>query len=69
MDTKTNIVTMKSFVPFRRFGDYYIVTKGLNEHDLIVFEGIQDVREGMVIKPRKVSTEELLKTNELNPDR
>jgi membrane fusion protein (multidrug efflux system) len=69
LDTKTNIVTMKSFIPFRRFGDYYIVTKGLNEHDLIVFEGIQDVREGMVIKPRKVSTEELLKTNELNSDR
>ncbi|HEV8515744.1 MAG TPA: efflux RND transporter periplasmic adaptor subunit [Cyclobacteriaceae bacterium] len=69
LDTKTNIVTMKSFIPFRRFGDYYIVTKGLNEHDLIVFEGIQDVREGMVIQPRKVSTEELLKTNELNSDK
>jgi RND family efflux transporter MFP subunit len=65
LDPKTNIVTMKSFVPFRRFGDYYIVTKGLNEHDLIVFEGIQDVREGTVITPRKVSTEDLLKTNEL----
>jgi membrane fusion protein (multidrug efflux system) len=68
-DKKTNIVTMKSFSPVRRFGDYYIVDKGLNEHDLIVFEGIQNVREGMVIVPRTVSTEELLKTNELNPDK
>ncbi len=68
-DKKNNIVTMKSFVPLRRFGDYYIVSKGLNEHDLIVFEGIQNVREGMVIKSRLVSTEELLKTNALNPDK
>jgi membrane fusion protein (multidrug efflux system) len=60
---------MKSFVPIRRFGDYYIVAKGLSEHDLIVFEGIQDVREGMVITPRVIATEELLKTNELNPDK
>jgi membrane fusion protein (multidrug efflux system) len=68
-DKKNNIVTMKSFVPLRRFGDYYLVGKGLSEHDLIVFEGIQNMREGMVIKPRMVSTEELLKTNELNPDK
>ncbi len=68
-DKKNNIVTMKSFVPLRRFGDYYLVGKGLSEHDLIVFEGIQNMREGMVIKSRLVSTEELLKTNELNPDK
>jgi membrane fusion protein (multidrug efflux system) len=68
-DKKTHVVTMKSFVPVRRFGDYYIVAKGLNEHDLIVFEGIQNVREGTVITPRVISTEELLKTNELNPDK
>ena len=62
---KNNIVTMKSFVPLRRFGDYYIVAKGLNENDVIVYEGIQNVREGMVIKPKMVATEELLKANAL----
>jgi len=62
---KNNIVTMKSFVPLRRFGDYYIVAKGLNENDVIVYEGIQNVREGMVIKPTMVATEELLKANAL----
>jgi membrane fusion protein, multidrug efflux system len=62
---KNNVVMMKSFVPLRRVGDYYIVSKGVNEHDLIVYEGIQNVREGMVIKPLIVSTEELLKSNKL----
>jgi RND family efflux transporter MFP subunit len=62
---KNNIVTMKSFIPLRRAGDYYIVSKGLNEHDVIVYEGIQNVREGMVIKPLTVSTEEILKSNKL----
>ena len=59
---------MKSFTPLRRFGDYYIVSKGLNENDVIVYEGIQNVREGMVIKPRKLSTEELLKSNALTQE-
>jgi len=67
-DKKNNTVTMKSFVPLRRFGDYYIVSKGLNEHDVIVLEGIQNVSEGMVIRARMVSAKDLLKTNELNPD-
>jgi membrane fusion protein, multidrug efflux system len=62
---KNNIVTMKSFVPLRRFGDYYIVSKGLSENDVIVYEGIQNIREGMVIKPTMISTEELLKSNSL----
>jgi membrane fusion protein (multidrug efflux system) len=62
---KNNTVTMKSFVPLRRAGDFYIVSKGLNEHDIIIYEGIQNVREGMVIKPIMVSTEELLKSNKL----
>jgi membrane fusion protein (multidrug efflux system) len=62
---KNNVVMMKSFVPLRRIGDFYIVSKGLNEHDVIVYEGIQNVKEGMVIKPLNVSTEELLKSNKL----
>jgi membrane fusion protein, multidrug efflux system len=65
---QNNTVKMKSFIPLRRFGDYYIVSKGLNENDVIVYEGIQNVREGMVIKPRKLSTEELLKSNALTQE-
>jgi membrane fusion protein (multidrug efflux system) len=56
-------VVLKSFVPIGRIGEYYVVGKGLNENDKIVYEGIQNVREGMVIKPTLVSNEELLKQN------
>jgi membrane fusion protein, multidrug efflux system len=66
---KNNTVLMKGFVPLRRFGDYYIVSKGLDEHDIIVFEGVQNLREGMVITPLKISNEDLLKSTALNPDK
>lgn len=60
-------VTMKSFTPVARVGDYYLVGKGLNESDQIVYEGIQNIREGMVIVPKLVTQEQLLKDNRLTP--
>lgn len=50
----TNQVRMKSFVPKTRFSYYYIVESGLKEGDRIVFEGIQNIKDGMYIKPRLV---------------
>lgn len=58
-------VTMKSFVPTARVGDFYLVGKGLTEQDRIVYEGIQNIREGMVIVPKLVTQEQLLKDNRL----
>jgi membrane fusion protein, multidrug efflux system len=58
-------VILKSFVPISRIGEYYVVGKGLDEKNTIIYEGIQNVREGMVIKPRMVSNEEVLKDNAL----
>lgn len=60
-------VTMKSFTPVARVGDYYLVGKGLNESDQIVYEGIQNIREGMVIVPKLITQEQLLKDNRLTP--
>ncbi|HRJ30536.1 MAG TPA: efflux RND transporter periplasmic adaptor subunit [Cyclobacteriaceae bacterium] len=57
---------LKSFVPIGRLGDFYVVGSGLTDSDQFVYEGIQNVREGMVIKPRVVPAEELLKENTLN---
>lgn len=62
---KNQTVVMKSFVPVSRVGEYYVVSRGLEEGDQIVYEGIQNVREGMVIKPVAVSLEQLLKDNAL----
>jgi RND family efflux transporter MFP subunit len=58
-------VTMKSFTPTARVGDFYLVGKGLTEQDRIVYEGIQNIREGMVIVPKLVSQQQLLKDNRL----
>jgi len=55
-----NVAKMKSFVPRMRFAHYYIVQSGLKEGDQIIYEGIQDMREGMKIKPIFVSMDSLL---------
>lgn len=52
-----NTVRMKSFIPKMRFSHFYIVQSGLQEGDQVVYEGIQNVREGSVIKPAMVAME------------
>jgi membrane fusion protein (multidrug efflux system) len=49
---KDNKLHMQSFEPLTRFSHYYIVKQGLHPSDRILYEGAQNVREGMVIKPR-----------------
>jgi membrane fusion protein (multidrug efflux system) len=45
---------VQSFIPSSRIAHFYIVQSGLKEGDRIVYEGIKDVRDGMVIKPTPV---------------
>jgi membrane fusion protein (multidrug efflux system) len=47
-----NKLRMQCFVPLTRFSHYYIVKQGLQPSDKILYEGVQNVREGMIIKPR-----------------
>jgi membrane fusion protein (multidrug efflux system) len=61
---KNNMAVMKSFVSAARYGDYYIVQSGLAPGDVIVYEGVQSIREGSIIKPKKVSTNEVYRLNE-----
>jgi membrane fusion protein (multidrug efflux system) len=35
----------------QRFSDFWLITDGLKANEMIVYEGIQKVREGMTIKP------------------
>lgn len=49
-----NSVKSKSFVPVRRFEDYYIVEGQFTENEKIVFEGIQKLKDGMFIKETEV---------------
>ena len=55
-----NQVRVRNFIPKTRFSYYYIVESGIKAGDKIVFEGIQDIRDGMKIIPIPVSADSLL---------
>ncbi len=57
MVNKNNKVVVRSFKPLQRFGVYYIAD-GFEPGDRIVFEGIQQVKDGLVIDPGEVAFED-----------
>ncbi|MEX0881953.1 MAG: efflux transporter periplasmic adaptor subunit, partial [Cyclobacteriaceae bacterium] len=54
---ENNQVEMRSFIPRARFSHYYIVESGLVAGESLVFEGIQNIKDGMTISPKIVSTD------------
>jgi len=54
---KNNTVKVRSFKPLQRFGQFYVVN-GFQEGDKIIYEGIQQVKDGMVVADVKALTEE-----------
>ncbi|XHR98245.1 efflux RND transporter periplasmic adaptor subunit [Mucilaginibacter sp. UC70_90] len=57
---KDNKLHMQAFSPQTRFSTYYIVKDGLKAGDRILYQGAQNVRDGMIIKPRKMAKDSLL---------
>lgn len=55
-----NQVKMRSFVPKLRFSHFYIVESGLEVGDKIVYEGIQNISDGMQITPQPVLMDSLI---------
>ncbi len=51
---ENNKVQMKSFVPKLRIPHLYILESGLSANDKIIYEGIQDVKDGMLINAEVV---------------
>jgi len=51
---KDNTLQMRSFVPLTRLSGCYLVREGLHADDRILYEGAQNVREGMTIQPQPV---------------
>lgn len=47
-----NVIRQRSFAVNQRVAQYYIVQDGLKPGEKIVYEGIQDLRDGMKISPR-----------------
>ena len=54
-----NKVKTRSFIPRSRVDQFYIVQSGLRVGDRIIYEGIQNVKEGMIIVPRPLPSDSL----------
>lgn len=52
-----NKVRTRSFVPQSRIDQFYVVKSGLHAGDRVVYEGIQELRDGMAITPRPMPTD------------
>jgi membrane fusion protein (multidrug efflux system) len=61
----SNQVVSKPITVAEKSGNYYLVAKGLNQGDRIVYQGIDRLRDGMIISPEPITTDSLLKSNPL----
>jgi len=57
---KDNVVKMKNFAPQTRIDEFIIVQSGLSAGDAIVYEGIQNIRDGAVITPKYIGVDSLV---------
>ncbi|WP_128547631.1 efflux RND transporter periplasmic adaptor subunit [Larkinella soli] len=55
-----NKVKMRSFVPQSRLNQFYLVKSGLQAGEKVVYEGIQNIREGMEITPKPLPADSLV---------
>ncbi len=61
----SNKVVSKAINIAGKSGSYYIVDKGVTQGDRIVYQGLDRLRDGMVIVPEPLSTDSLLKSKPL----
>lgn len=55
--TDSNTVTQKPVEILGKYRDYYIISKGVDAGEMVVFEGLQKAREGQKINPEVVEFE------------
>lgn len=55
-----NQVKMQSITPRLRFSHFYIVEEGVQPGDRVVYEGLQNIREGMKISPTSVPLDSVM---------
>jgi membrane fusion protein, multidrug efflux system len=60
LDSK-NKISLKSFIPKSRFSHFYIVESGLKPGQRIIYEGVQNIREGMTITPSPVALDSIVR--------
>lgn len=56
---KDSTITMKDFVPALKLAQYYVVRSGLEAGETIILAGIQNVSEGMKIRPEFIKTDSI----------
>jgi membrane fusion protein (multidrug efflux system) len=61
-------VSIKGIFPRSRFSTYYIVESGLSEGERVVYEGIQNLRQGMTVKPNPINLQEEIKEKLVSQD-
>lgn len=54
-----NSLEMKSVTPQTRLANSYLIKGGLNNGEKIVYEGVQNIKEGVTIKPLQVNSWQL----------
>jgi len=59
----SNKVTSKQITITGKSGSNYLVDKGLNNGETIVYSGIQRLRDGVIITPRKISADSVLQAS------
>jgi len=52
---KDNVVKMRGFTYRNRVADFYIVEQGIQPGEMIVYEGVKNIRDGMKITPRMIT--------------
>lgn len=60
-----NVVQQKNIIPRMRIHHYYVLESGLTPQDRIVYEGLQQVKDGDVIVPDPIATQPSLAVNEI----
>jgi len=61
----SNKVASRPITIAGRSGNYYLVEKGINAGDKIVYNGLDRLREGVMIQPQPITMDSLLKANPL----
>lgn len=51
---QNNVVKQKKIVADKIYKDRYIVTEGLEESEMVVYEGVQKIAEGATVKPVEI---------------
>jgi membrane fusion protein (multidrug efflux system) len=55
VDPKSNAISMRPVVILHRVGATYVIEAGLKAGETIVYEGLQKVRDGATVAPKRVS--------------